>query len=77
MTKELTDIDKTVRKIKRLLDFHRKQNENLELDEVVKGAVYNLYLVGRFSSGTIYEQKHIATIQTQEERKNEQDRNAI
>ena len=49
MRKELTEIDKTVRKIKRLLDFHRKQNENLEL----------------------YEQKHIATIQTQEERKNE------
>ena len=46
MRKELTEIDKTVRKIKRLLDFHRKQNENLELDEVVKGAVYNLYLVG-------------------------------
>ena len=69
MRKELTDIDKTVRKIKRLLDKHRKLNENLEL--VVKGAVYNLYLVGRFSSGTIYEQKHIATIQTQEERKNE------
>ena len=33
MRKELTEIDKTVRKIKRLLDFHRKQNENLELDE--------------------------------------------
>ena len=33
MRKELTEIDKTVRKIKRLLDFHRKQNE---IDKTVR-----------------------------------------
>ena len=58
---KLTEIDKTVRKISKLTDKHSYQNERLELCKITNKA-YNLYLVGRFKSGTIYEQKHIATI---------------
>ena len=36
MRKELTDIDKTVRKIKRLLDFHRKQMEESEIGKAIE-----------------------------------------
>ena len=58
---KLTEIDKTVRKISKLLEKHNYLNEHLELCKITNRA-YNLYLVGRFKSGTIYEQKHIATI---------------
>ena len=65
MKTEKTDIDKTIRKITKLLDQHSYQNEHLELIPLIKDRTYNLYLVGRFTSGSIYEQKHIATITVQ------------
>ncbi len=65
MKKELTDIDKTIRKIGKLLDNHIYLNERLELQQVIANRTFNLYLVGRFSNGSVYEQKHIATISVQ------------
>ena len=56
-----TEIDKTVTKIKKLLDKHTYLNEHLELDKIADKS-FNLYLTGRFKSGGLYEQKHIATI---------------
>jgi len=66
MKKEKTDIDKTVTKIRKLIDKHNYQNERLELDQITNKA-FNLYLVGRFTTekNNIYEQKHIATITLQ------------
>ena len=64
MKTERTDIDKTIKKISKLLDKHSYQNERLELTKLTNRA-FNLYLVGRFSNGNIYEQKHIATITLQ------------
>ena len=58
---KLTEIDKTVRKIKKLLDKHKYNNERLELDKITDKS-FNLYLTGKFNNGTIYEQKHIAQI---------------
>lgn len=65
MKNQKTEIDKTVSKISKLLDKHSYQNERLEICKITNRA-YNLYLVGRFSNGTIYEQKHIATVTTQQ-----------
>jgi len=65
MVTEKTDIDKTVRKIKKLLKNHTQQGEHLELDQITKKS-FNLYLVGRFThSNKRYEQKYIATVQVQ------------
>ena len=60
-----TEIDKTVTKIKNLLKKHTQFNEKLELCKITNRA-YNLYLVGRIGKdSTIYEQKHIETIELQ------------
>ena len=55
-----TEIDKTVTKIKKLLKKHEACGEFLELDKITNRA-FNLYLTGKLN-GSIYEQKHIATI---------------
>lgn len=60
----LTEIDKTISKIHKLLSKHVLQNEFLELQKITDKS-FNLYLTGRFKSGSIYEQKHIATITLQ------------
>ena len=59
---KLTEIDKTVRKIRKLIEKHNYLNEHLELYKITDRA-FNLYLTGRFNNGTVYEQKHIATIE--------------
>ena len=57
----MTEIDKTVTKIKKLLKAHSNIGEFLELDPITSKS-FNLYLVGRFKSGNQYEQKYITTI---------------
>jgi len=57
MKKEKTEIDKSVAKIKKLLSKHSIVGEHLEMDRY-----NNIYIVGRFKSGTIYEQKCIGTV---------------
>ena len=56
-----TEIDKTVVKIIKLLDKHKYNNERLELDKITDKS-FNLYLTGKFTNGTVYEQKHITQI---------------
>ena len=59
-----SEIDKTIKKIKKLLIAHSNQGEFLELEPIIKNRTFNLYLTGRLN-GTIYERKHIATITTE------------
>lgn len=57
----MTEIDKTVKKIKKLLSKHKQYAEKLELQKATE-KTFNLYLVGSFKNGNIYEQKHIITL---------------
>ena len=59
-----TEIDKTVTKINKLLNKHMLLNEHLELINLTNHS-FNLYLVGKFTNGNIYEQKFIKTVSVQ------------